>query len=91
MRGYRKYRLSGELCPTGSGAITGAMREELSNRQLHSLRSLASGYECLALRAVLLRDGVPLPYGESLHLIIYSSVKLSMASPVSYFMPGESC
>ncbi len=38
--------------PSGSGALTGAMRGGgLSYRQLHSLRSFASGYDCIALRA----------------------------------------
>ena len=45
------YRLR-LCCPSGRGALTGAMRGRgLSYRQLHSLRSFASGYDCIALRA----------------------------------------
>ena len=50
-RGYRNYRLSGKLCPPGSSALRALWKRGASYRQLRSLRSLASGYDCIALRA----------------------------------------
>ncbi len=44
-RGYRKYRLSGELCPTGSRALSGAMVGRSVLPPATPLCSLAGGYE----------------------------------------------
>ena len=46
------------------------------------LRALWWGYDCFALRAMSLRDGIQLPYGDNLRRIMQSFVKLSMANTV---------
>jgi hypothetical protein len=45
------------------------------------LRALAWGYDCVALRAMPLRDGIPLPYGGNI-CWMQSFAKLSMANTV---------
>ena len=44
------------------------------------MREVRHGF---ALRAMSLRDGIPLPYSDSLRRIMSSSVKLSVASTVN--------
>ena len=48
-------------------------------RRSGRLRGVRHGF---ALRAMSLRDGIPLPYGDSLHRIMLSFVKLSLANTV---------
>ena len=54
------------------------------------LRALAWGYRCFALRAMSLRDGIPLPYSNSLRRIMLSLVKLSVVSTVKANAGGQS-
>ncbi len=56
-------------------------------RRSGRLRRVRHGF---ALRAMSLRDGIPLPYGDSLHRIMLSFVKLSLASTVMTFTTQDS-
>ena len=46
------------------------------------LRALAWGYDCIVLRAMSLRDGIPLPDNDSLHRTMQFFVKITMNSTV---------
>ena len=63
VRGYRNYRLSGELCPMGSGALRALYHGRHLPPLCVPLRALGWGYDCFALRAMSLRDDVA-PYGR---------------------------
>ena len=44
------------------------------------LRALARGYDCIALRAMPLRDGIPLPYSGNFCRIMQSLIKSIMVN-----------
>ena len=79
--GHISFDSSGTVT-VASGAPRAPYHEGISPhaaRRSGRLRRVRHGF---ALRAMSLRDGIPLPYGNSLHRIMLSFVKLSVASTV---------
>lgn len=66
-------------------ALMGAMVWGLSSPCCTPLRALAWGYDCIALRAISLRDVFPLRDDDSLCQIMQSFEKISMTSKVFAF------